>query len=712
MRRQACCASTLAIFAFAVHGEVPAPAQTEPSSDAAAATDAAKTASAGSHWWSFDRRALFEGLGVDPGAGLMGLGDWQTIVDLRANGNLQETTLAGDPPEKFYSYLTDQGITVRNNGWYLLDPRLLTGTASVRFGLQQARQDAGGLGTAQDADVTDYYLHVALLPDKPYNATLQATQVEYVTSLAGGGTTSSAQASRGATLYWREASFLRDREIAPYFSATLQGRQEDLQEVTTNAGQRFRRDEQREIVQFDAHNGFLNGDLTLSLEQIDLTNKAFPEGSYTSRTADLTYGVDFGEGLAKHSDTHFDYNERTGDFGTESLSLDQRLFFEHTAFLSSSASYLYEDIEGFGATSKTHRADVGAQYLPFLNVSTSVAGNGSRATFDTGTIDSQGVSASGSYSHRLPYGGTLSLSASGGVNYTDSQLTSAYVPVINSPYQAPPQLGAGAGFLLNEENVVASTIVIFNVRGGARLPTQLDVDYIVDVEGNRTKIVPLATSTVILPGDPLEVSYSYLTDPQLESRIGNQSYYLSADWNWISVALTHDISTQDPLSGQTETLLSDQKRTALRIDVRHEWGDWRAMGNARAARYRDERLDYDELRLNESLAWRPSYDWQLSFDSSQTQAEFIDSGRTSRHYDARLGGTWHSRNGWWADAFLAWRAQRDSQLVDETITEGFLRVRRNWPQLAFSCSVGLGQRDRDTVKTTYESIQLNLTRTF
>jgi hypothetical protein len=712
MRRQACYASTLAILAVAAHGETPAAAKPASQAGPVAEPESAAATPETSHWWSFDKGALLDGLGVSPDAGLFGVGDWSTIVDLRASGNRQETTTATDPPEIFYSYLTDEGITFRNDGWYVIDPRLLIGTASVRFGLQQGRQDASGLGTAQDADVTDYYFNIAILPDKPYNAALQASQVEYVTSHTGGGTTSSAQASRSATLYWREASFLRDREIAPYFSATLQGRQEDLQEATTNAGQRFVRDEHRDIVQFDAHNGFLNGDLTLSLEQIDLTNKAFPEGSYRSRTADVAYSLDFGEGLAKHSDAHFNYNERTGDFGTEMLSFDERLFFEHSAFLSSSASYLYESIDGFDATSTTHRVDLGVQYLPFLNVSTNLDVNGSRLSLDTGTIDSKGFSTGLSYSHRLPFSGALLLSAAGGLSYTDSQLTSSLVPVINAAYQAPPQLGAGAGFLLKEEDVVSSTIVIFDVRGGARLPTQVGVDYVIETEGTLTKIVPLVTSTVILPGDPLEVSYSYLTDPQLQSRIGNQSYYMSADWDWIAVSLTHDISTQDPLSGQTETLLSDQKRTALRIDVRRDWGDWRAMANARAARYRDERLDYDELRLNENLMWRPSYDWQLSLDSSQTQAEFIDSGRVSRHVDARLGGTWHSQRGWWADGFLTWRTERDSELVDETITEGFVRVRRNWPQLAVSCSVGVGQRDRDTVKTMYENIQLNITRTF
>lgn len=717
MRRQACYASTLAIFALAAYGEADptpgaAPAITDVATPAAGVAAVAADGHDASRWWSLDRMALLGGLGVDDERGFAGLGLWDTILDLRATGNMQNTSSPDFTDQKFFSYLTDEGLTVRNSGWYLLDPRLVTGSASVRFGLQQARQDAGDAGIEQDAQVTDYYLNVVLLQEKPYNAMLQASHVEFVTSHSGGGTTATSNSLRGGSLYWREASILREKEIAPYFSATLHAGQEDLQETTTNAGQQFRRDEQRDRVEFDAHNGFRTGDLTVNLEQVDLTNRIYTAGSYRSRSADMTYGLDFGKNLTRHSDLHLSYNQRTGDFATETLDIDENLFFEHTAYLSSSAYYLFQSVDSEIGSSTSQRLNLSSYYLPFLNVSTNANLSGGRVEYDTGTIDSYGGGAGVTYNHWLPWGGVLAASATGGLGYTDSQLSSASVPVVDAAYQAPPELGAGAGFLLNETDVVTSTIVVVDVRGGARLPTVLGVDYEVEVEGSRTKIVPLATSTVIQAGDPLEASYTYLIDPSLESRITSQSYFLSGDWQWIAVSLSHDISKQEPLSGQEQTLLSDQNRTMLRVDLRHDWGDWRAIGGARAARYRDERLRYDELRLNESLTWRPSYDWQLTLDASQTQSEFLDSGRTSRHFDGRLGGTWHSQQGWWADGYLTWRNEQDSEMADETITEGFLRVRRNWPQLSLSCSVGVGQRDRDTVKTMYQNLQINITRTF
>jgi hypothetical protein len=706
-------ALTLAALASNAHAATPSTGDApQPAPEHAEASSPAAQEAEDSKWWSFDQDAFLQGLGVESTNGTFGIGMWRTILDLRANGNMQQTTSPGFPDAEFYSYLTEQGITFRNLGWYLLDPRLLVGDASVRFGFQQARQDSGETRTGQGGDITDYYLNLTLLSEKPYTAMLRAARSEYVTSHSGGGTTASTVEMRGATLYWREASILREKEIAPYFSATLFGGQEDLREVTTNAGQRFERDEQRDRVRLDAHNAFLNSDLTLALEQVNLDNRIFPQASDRSRNADVTYSLDFGENLNWHADSHVHYNERTGDFDTDSLDGDVRFLFEHTAFFSSTASYLYQDSGSPLGKSTSQFASVGAQYLPFLNVTTNLDLSGSLTDLDGGTITTEGVSGGVIYDHSLPAAGTLTVSVNGALVDSDSQLDEAGVPVVDEAYQAPPELGAGAGFLLNQRDVITSTIVIVNVRDGARLPTTEGIDYVVEVLGDRTRIEPLATSAVIRGGDPLEITYVFLTDPSLKSRTTSQSYIVTTDWSWIAVTLSHDVTEQEPLDGTRSTLLSDQDRTMLQLLMRGDWNAWVGRATARVSRYRDDRLNYDEVRLNQNLTWRPSYDWQVGLDAGQSASSFVDTGRESRRYDARLSASWHSEHGWWADGYLSWRTLSDTEVEDETITEGYLRVRRNWPQLSLSCAVGMGQRDRGGVQTTYENLQINITRVF
>lgn len=697
MKRVAWSVAALAMVTLAAHPE-DAPPSGPPRSD-------------DSSWWSFDADAFLGSMGVESSGGLFRLGFWDTILDLNANGNLQATT-GPDYDQEYYSYLTQEGITVRNQGFYVIDPRLLTGDASVRFAFTQARQDASGIDFAQDADITDYFLTATLLAEKPYSATLSAAHTEYVSSQAGGGTTRTVTGNSFARFYLRESSILREKEIAPYFSAWLLAGSEDLQQTTTNAGRQFRRDEHRDRLQFEARNGFETGDLSVGLEQVDLENREFEEGSYRSRDADLAYSVDFGSNLTRHADTNLYYNERVGSFDSTSLEFDQRLFMEHTAYLSSSLYYIFQDYDTDAASTQAHRADAGVQYMPFLNVSTNADVFGSHLEVDTGTIDSMGGYLGASYTHWLPASGTLTASLGGGVQFADTQLESGNVPVINESHQAPPQLGAGAGFTLNQSNVLAETIVVINVRDGARLPTTEGIDYIVVIEGSRTEIRPLASSAVIQPNDPLEVSYLYLVDPSLESRSDSASLYVSADWNWISVALQHDVTRQVPLSGQQDTLLADQDRTTLRVDMRGERGPWQARAGAVARRYRDERLRYDEVRLNQSLWWRPGYRWQVGFDANQSEGRYLDSERTSRYFDNRLSTTIQSKRGWWTDAYVSYRAMYDSDLPTEKITEGYLRVRRNWPQLSLAFAWGLGTRERGPVSTDFHNLQLNLIRTF
>lgn len=87
------------------------------------------------------------------------------------------------------------------------------------------------------------------------------------------------------------------------------------------------------------------------------------------------------------------------------------------------------------------------------------------------------------------------------------------VPVLDEPHAAPPFFGPGIGFVLNNPSVVASTIVMYNARGGARIPATLGTDYEIQVNGQQTEIVILPATVVIQPGDPLLVSYSYSTAP-------------------------------------------------------------------------------------------------------------------------------------------------------------------------------------------------------
>src|ERR1019366_4930884 len=95
----------------------------------------------------------------------------------------------------------------------------------------------------------------------------------------------------------------------------------------------------------------------------------------------------------------------------------------------------------------------------------------------------------------------------------DQDHISGPIAVVDEQHTAPPFFGPGIGFTLNNPFAVTASIVMFDTRGGARIPTTAGVDYTIVSQGQLTQIVILPTTVVILPGDPLTVSYSYVVAP-------------------------------------------------------------------------------------------------------------------------------------------------------------------------------------------------------
>lgn len=666
-------------------------------------------------WWQLDSGALRDAFGIEGWRDVFRFGRWQAAIDLDGYGNYQATDSPDQPDTENWSRLTGQGVTVRNLGFSILDPNLLIGNATARFGFRQVGQltDQDDVERVGDSDVTDYYFDATVLAAKPYNATFMTSRSEYVGTQSGGGLTASVNTVQAATMNLREDSFLRDRELLNFFSASLDARDEHLTQLTRSAGNEFRRDEERRTLALEAHNGFEYGDLNFTLEDLDLKNHLTPTSDFHSVHANLTHSQDFGELRNHRSDTRATYSDRDGAFSVTTLDADQTINLQHSDILSSYYGYAYSSNENAFATATSQFVNAGVGYLPFLNLSTGVQFYGNRQSFNPGTIEGYGTYADISYSHGLPGNGELSVSLGGGYSLNDSQLPSGLVPVIDEPYRAPPEFGAGAGIELRNPNVVADSIVVVVVRDGSRLPTTEGVDYEIDVVGTVTRIVPLASSAVIQPGDLLQISYVYQVDPDLKSSVTSGSAQVVADWRWIAVSYDHDQTTQTPVSGNTEsTLLDDQKRDTVRLDLRGEWGTWSARANNTMRWTRDTRVQFDEVRTGADLTWQPTWVWALNLSASHSDTRFLDTGRKTSTADIRLGGSWTTGSGWWGNGHVSYRTLDDTELLPETLVEGRLQFRRSWPNLDLSVSCGAGERTRGQITTDSADISFRVSRQF
>lgn len=663
-------------------------------------------------WWSVENLPLLSSLGVSSWSDIPQGGTWGGSLDATVDASRQQSRSPDGSEFKAASRQTTQGLTIRNQGFSLIDPRLLLGNASLRFGLQQSRQAAGGSETSQEGVLTGYHVDTTLLGEKPYVTNLFANRSQNLTTQISGGNTRAEYENRGMLFSWREDSILRDKEILPYFSATVQARQEHNQETTTLADRSFRRDERRSLFGVGGHNGFENADLDFQFEQTTLDNLLFPAGSYGSRTANLGYSQDFGPGRNRRWDSRLVYGSRSGASPMSNVDLTERLSIDHYQNLSTSYNYGFTELKSESGTATVHSGGMQLQHRLYNNLVSSLGVNARHQTLPTGTIDAKGAQAAFNYVHAIPGNGQLAANLAGSEQVTDSRLQSSQLAVLNAPYQAPPALGAGASILLNDSFILEDSIVVVDVRGGARLPTTPGVDYVVLVEGNRTRIVPQPTSVVILPGDPLEVSYVFNFDPSLKFQTSSRSMSLGADWRWIAVAVSHDESLQNRLSGSESFFLTDRRVDSARMELRGNWDYVRARGDAVASHYDYTTLVYDELRFSQHVSYSARENLLLGLSADQSRADYELPQRRSEARSLRLDVDWASPSGWFTNAYVSRRSLRDTQMPTDVVTEAVVRLRRRWTKLTITGALGFVERSRGGVETNNISLNASAIREF
>jgi hypothetical protein len=539
-------------------------------------------------WWSsLQSLPTLEALGVDSWADIPRAGVWSGSLDAGYDSQRQTIRVPASADQQFSSRLTSESVSIRNEGFALIDPSLLTGNLGLRFSLQQSRQDASDTRVAQHGLLTDYSLDVLVLGEKPYNATVIANRSQGQQTRPSGGITQTVSENRSVTLRLRENSLLRDKEILPWFSANMRLAQEHFQEHKQVGGQSFLRDDGRTLFAVDGHNGFETADLDFRYEYSDVVNKIYLPGNYRSQLANLNYSLDFGPALHRRWDSRLNYSARDGSSPMTNLSIDESLSVEHFANLSSAYNYQFTQQKTPEGTVTSHNGGANLQHRLYANLTTNLGLNGNRQVFPSGVRDSEGAQLSFNYSHGLPWGGQLSASLGDNVSVNNNQLQSSFQQVFDAPYQAPPQLGAVAGFVLADLFIIPESVVMVDIKGAARIPTTLGVDYVVVSEGSRARIVPLASSAIIQAGDLLEVSYTFRLDPSVKYLASSRSMSLGVDWHWIGITLIHDATDQKPLAGGDSSFLADTRRDSARVNAQGEWDTIQTRGDATLTRYSD-----------------------------------------------------------------------------------------------------------------------------
>jgi len=626
---------------------------------------------------------------------VFGLGSWQGAVEVAYERDRQELRSPGSPDLTTQLLRFDERLNIRNQGFFVLDPRLFTGNLGLTYGLFQEHNRFDGNERHENGRLTGYTFDAGILSEKPVSATIFANRNQDISSREFGGRSEITYQNHGATLRLREDSFLRNWGI-PYFNASLGVREEHTQESTTLFAQRFQRDETRNIKTLDASKGFVNSDLGFRFEQTDVTDQARPGLDYQTQTANLTYSLDFGPTLNRRWFSRIYYLDRKDSSPVTFLTVDEQLRIYHHQDLNTDYRYLLQKHDTPFGTTSTQNASFLIHQRIYKNLTTDYKLQGQKQKLPAGERSNYAGQADFNYRRSFTPDRQVFVRLGGRYQMDNNDLAVSLINVVDESHTAPGVLGAGAGFTLDNPFVITSTIVVLD---SGRVTATPGVDYDIVQVGNDTKIVPILGNLVIQPGENLFVSYSYEVAPNI--RFSTSSWWMSGgiDFRWIALSLSHEQTDQTLRAGRDDRFLEDRRMDSVQSELRGDWGSIQGRAGAAYQSFDSTHLVYTRKQFNELLSYRARYDVLLSLTAEQSHTDYTlperqtDSNLVRLSLDATTGG-------WYSSLFASRRTLDDSQLPREIVREAGLRTRRRYGKLDVSASLVSTRHERGEVETS------------
>ena len=652
------------------------------------------------------------------------LGPWQGELE----GTIEydrETSKTKDAPRSIFENTVAQEIlTLRNPAIHIFDPRLLTLSVEGSFGLFQERltETNGQVGDFHYGTLVGYDVLLQVLQGEPLALRLFANRTQSHLPVARPGASEIETENRGGTV---EARWLP-------VPSTLTVRQELIDEESTVEGVVGRRDETRTYVTYEGFRGFVDAELDLRYEFLDLDDHVFPTLSYQSHEGVLGYSLDFGPEATWHWDSHLrGYTRYGGSYqGVASTDLttllvDEALRIDHTDTFQSSYRYLYVSTDTTGGRADTHTGTVGVRHQLYESLLTLGTGEGIYQDLEQGTKGVASTRVDLFYTKRLPGGGRLRAGLGGSFAYEDDHFeeAEAFVPqeihAVATPFALPLRLRNS--FVITSSIIVTKTALGPLPVGclptpGPPIPLVLGQDFTVRTVGSITEIVPVPCSTSsvgINPGDTIAVDYRFAVSPNLSFVTLGWRADVDVDYGWIRGYAGYDSSNEQQVSGFAGPFLDDQRIALVGVELRHDGESLTASALGEARRYDSTHLAYDTIRFSQSVSlalW--DRDLTLSLVTNQGLDEYRSEDRTSLWLTGRATLTYLPSSDLLAEAVVGAQYLDDSLFPTEKVLEAGLRVRWRFHQLEINPSIFYYDRRRGDVDTSELRAMLQVIRRF
>jgi hypothetical protein len=638
------------------------------------------------------------------------LGEWQGSLEGAYLFENQTSRSQGSPSISETRDRFDEVMKIKNNGFYLIDPRLLTGDAGLDLDLYQEQDRYSHSGGAyMDGLLWGYNFDTTFFPQSPENVTVYANQNQGVGNTTFGGHTTTDSSNYGLLAQVLEDSFLKDHGVY-YFSSRLSVRQEEFDEKTTQLGSTFQLDQTRDIVDYTAEKGFQTADLKFKYEFDDEDDTGTDHLNFQTQLASLRYSLDFGPNLNRNWSSDINYYDRTGTGGQQrNLFVNEQLRIDHNENLFSTYQYQLQDLDTQDQGSTLYQYGLfELNHRWYRNINQILDLGGLRQTISGGgDTTSYWIGGSNAYSRALPWQGNFFLNTNGQYEITDNNIPSGLVPVIDESHIAPLN---DTPFALNNTFVLTNTIVVVDTRGGSRLPTQLNIDYDVIEIGNQTQIKRVPTSLVIQPGDPLAVSYTYQVPSSARYSTTTKEVTVGVTFPWIDLAYSYDSITETLLSGQGAQFLQDETTNTGTVGVHHDWETFAARANATYETVDSSNVSFNMTDLMQNISYQAPWSLLLSASGDETLTNYTSPRHRSRSYVLQLNGDRPFWGGGTLSTFASLRILQDSAIATQTAINAGMRVKYVYGKLQFTPSILWYDTTWGTVKSTDLRLEIRVSR--
>jgi hypothetical protein len=650
-------------------------------------------------------------------AQLFRLGAWGGSLESLTDFSHLETKTGGAQPvqTRFENLRMEERLTLRNEGAYVIDPRLLTLSLGGSFGLSREWVETDDQRHSREGTLQSYDLFAGLFPEAATSLNLFANRNEFFQSRELAGRTKVQNESRGGTLFLRRL----------YVPSSLTFRQELRKEETSiEDAPPARRDERRNILTYEGQRGWLDSEMDLRYEFVDLTDEVFPDLSFRSHEGGLNYSLDFGPELNRRWDSRLRAFTRTGLTDLTIYTVDELLGIDHTESLRTEYRYFLIHTDTPGGSTTTHTGAFTLRHQLYENLRTTARLDANIQMLPGGERDTYRSRLDLLYTKRLPWDGRLNAGGGAGFEYEDDRFeaTETFVPqerhTVSTPFAFPVALDNP---FVDSSSVVVTKVTVGPLPVGCFSPpgppTPLVVgrDYTLRTIGDITEIVPIPCAGAVPglnPGDEIAVDYRFSVSSSLRFTTLSRHGSLSLDYRWIRPYISHERVEQNLLSGQNGQFLNTRESNTGGVELRYDGRRLRSSILGEARRFTSQRQSFDSIRSAQFVGITLRPELALNLNGEEALFEFKNPDHRTRTITARATLTYALGVSLFAELLGGYRFLRDTLVPIERITEVSLRVRWLFRKLEVDPTIEFFDRQRGDTETREFRGTLRIIRRF